>query len=79
MIPVTRLDGKPLLVNADLIETIEETPDTIIAFTTGQKLLVRESSQEISQRVLAYKQAVFGRLAEARGPQMSTIPPGELA
>ncbi len=47
MIDVTRLNDKILTVNCDLIEFIEETPDTVITFTTGTKIVVRESAEEI--------------------------------
>ncbi len=65
MISVTRLDGQSLIVNADLIETIEETPDTIISLTTGQKLIVRESLRQVTDRVMDYRRAVFGALERA--------------
>ena len=42
MIEVTRLNGTQILVNADLIELVEETPDTVITFTTGRKIIVKE-------------------------------------
>ena len=41
MIDVTRLDGKSITINSDLIETVEETPDTIITLTTGKKIIVK--------------------------------------
>ena len=47
MIEVTRLNGTQILVNADLIELVEETPDTVITFTTGRKIIVKESRQQI--------------------------------
>lgn len=47
MITVTRLNGKPITVNALLIETVEETPDTMITLTTGKKLTVLESMEEV--------------------------------
>ena len=46
MIEVTRLNGTQILVNADLIELVEETPDTVITFTTGRKIIVKESRQQ---------------------------------
>ena len=57
MIHVTRLGGQEMLINADLIEFVESTPDTIITLTTGRKVLVREPSAEITARVLAYRRA----------------------
>ncbi|MHB9145600.1 MAG: flagellar FlbD family protein [Symbiobacteriia bacterium] len=57
MIKVTRLGTKEteLAINADLIELVEATPDTVITLTTGNKLLVRESVDEIIHRVIAYR------------------------
>ena len=55
MIKVTRLDGRKLIVNTDLIENIEETPDTIIGFTTGRKIMVRESLDEVLEMVMEYR------------------------
>ncbi len=66
MIEVTRLDSRKIVVNADLIETIEETPDTIIGFTTGRKMMVRESLAEVLERVLAYRK-IFPRYAIPSG------------
>ena len=43
MIEVTRLNGTTVLINSDLIETVEETPDTVISLTTGKKFIVKES------------------------------------
>ena len=40
MIEVTRLNGTTVLINSDLIETVEETPDTVISLTTGKKFIV---------------------------------------
>jgi flagellar protein FlbD len=55
MIHVTRLNNEELIVNADLIEFIEKTPDTVLTLITGKKMMVRESSDEIVQRVLDYR------------------------
>jgi len=58
MIQVTCLDGRVTLVNADQIETIEQTPDTIISFTSGHKLLVRDHPDELARRVLDFRRAI---------------------
>ena len=52
MIEVTKLNGKKLIVNAEMIETIEETPDTVISFTNGKKIIVKESRQEVKNLVI---------------------------
>lgn len=59
MIEVTRLNNKELTINCDLIEFIEETPDTVLTFTTGTKLVVKESAEEIKRRILEYKRSIF--------------------
>ena len=59
MIEVTRLNGTQILVNADLIELVEETPDTVITFTTGRKIIVKESRQEIRNLVKLYRKDIF--------------------
>ena len=56
MIQMTRLDGSTLTLNADLIETIEERPNTIVTLTSEKRFVVRESAQEIVDRVVAYRQ-----------------------
>ena len=55
---VTRLDKRKIVINADLIESIEETPDTIISFTTGRKLMVLESLEDVLQMVIEYRKKV---------------------
>ena len=66
MIEVTRLNGTTVLINSDLIETVEETPDTVISLTTGKKFIVKESRQEVKNLVKSYKRDIFtnGLLSE---------------
>ncbi|MGN0352710.1 MAG: flagellar FlbD family protein [Roseburia sp.] len=59
MIEVTRLNDTKLLVNAELIELVEETPDTVITLTTGRKLVVKESRQEVRDLVKFYKRDIM--------------------
>ena len=65
MIGVTRLDGGVLVINVDLILSIEETPDTVIAFANGNKLLVRETPGELMTRVLEYRRRLHVLACEA--------------
>lgn len=60
MIRVTRFKAQEadMVLNADLIETIEETPDTVITLTSGKKIIVEESMDEIVRRVMDYKRAL---------------------
>ncbi len=59
MIDVTRMNGTVLTVNTDLIEFVEETPDTVITLTTGRKIIVKESRQEIKNLVKLYKKEIY--------------------
>ena len=54
MIPITRLNGKKMFLNALLIETVEETPDTMITTTNGKKITVLEKSEEVVELVRQY-------------------------
>jgi flagellar protein FlbD len=62
MIHLTRLNQAPLVLNADLIEHIEMNPDTVIFLTTGQKILVRETSDEIIEKVVHFRRSVLAEL-----------------
>ena len=55
MIDVTKMNGGSITVNADLTATVEETPDTIITLTTGKKIIVKESRQEVKNLVKSYR------------------------
>lgn len=68
MIHLSRLNGKPLVVNAELIELIEETPNTILTLTTSKKIIVKESVEEVIEKVKEYKR-------ETRGQRVWTLPP----
>lgn len=58
MIFVTRFDGKKIVVNGELIEMIESTPDTIVTTTTGKKITVREKIEEVVEAVKSYKKEI---------------------
>lgn len=59
MIEVTRLNNTKVIINADLIEKVEESPDTIITLTSGNKIIVKESRQEVKNLVVLYKKEIF--------------------
>ncbi len=59
LIELTKLNGSTYILNADLIETIESTPDTVISLVTGRKYIVRESVEEVRKKSLAYKKEIF--------------------
>jgi flagellar protein FlbD len=69
MIAVTRLAGAEVVINADLIVTVEKTPDTVITLTTGDRIMVRESVEEVVARATAFRHRVLqgpGVRADAR-------------
>ncbi|MBO4809219.1 MAG: flagellar FlbD family protein [Lachnospiraceae bacterium] len=61
MIEVTKMNGQKLLINPDLMEMVEETPDTVITFTTGRKIIVKESRQDLKNLVKSYRKDVFAK------------------
>ncbi len=60
MVELTRLNGVKFTCNADIIEFVEETPDTVVTLTTGHKIIVKESRQEVTNLVILYRQSLFG-------------------
>jgi len=58
MIRLTKLNGSSFVLNCELIETVEETPDTVISTINGKKYVVLESVDEIIQKVIQYKESV---------------------
>jgi flagellar protein FlbD len=59
MIVVTRLNKTPIVVNPDLIVFIEETPDTIITLSNGEKMVVQEKVSEVIKRVIDFRRSIF--------------------
>ena len=62
MIEVTKYDGTKTLINQDLIEMVESTPDTVITLTTGRKIITKESRQEIDNLVKSYRKGIYADL-----------------
>ena len=61
MITVTRLNGKELMINSNLIEFVEDTPDTVITFTNGVKIVVKENPEQIRRAIIDYKKEIFNK------------------
>ena len=59
MIEITKLNGDKIMINADLIEIVEEKTDTVITLTTGRKIIVKESRQDVKNLVLSYRKNIF--------------------
>jgi flagellar protein FlbD len=70
MIKLTRLNHAPLVLNSDLIEHMEITPDTVITLTTGQKLMVLESADEVVNRVIEFRRSILNGIC---GPGLTPI------
>lgn len=58
MITLHKLNGTPIVLNAELIECLEPGPETVVALATGNRYLVRESAEEISAKVVEYRKKV---------------------
>lgn len=61
MIHLTRINQAPLVLNSDLIEYIEANPDTVISMTTGQKLIVLETPDQIVDRVVQFRRSLLSK------------------
>ena len=59
MIKVTRLNNIEMIVNAERIQSLQSTPDTLITFTNKDRMMVREPVEELSRRILDYRRMVF--------------------
>ena len=59
MINVTRLNGKELMINPDMIQHIEDTPDTVITLSDTKKFVVSEKSEEIRRRIIEFKKEIY--------------------
>ena len=59
MVILTKLNSQQFTLNTDLIETVEQTPDTVITVTTGNKYVVRETPDEIINKIVAFKRSIY--------------------
>jgi flagellar protein FlbD len=66
VIELTRLNGHLVMVNSDLIEHIEETPDTVVTLTSGNRLVVRDPMRDIQQKIIDFKRRIYGPAEAAR-------------
>jgi len=63
MIELTRLNGRVIMLNSDLIKTAEVSPDTMLTLINGEKLIVRENCDEVVERIIAYRARLLASLA----------------
>lgn len=59
MIMLTKLNGIPFVLNSDLIETVLQNPDTTVRLTDGNVYIVKESMQELIEKVINYKKQIY--------------------
>lgn len=69
MIRLTRLNHEPIILNSDLIEYMEMTPDTVITLTTGQKLMVHETVEDVIARIVSFRRAIGRQWGNGDGGQ----------
>ena len=63
MIKVTRLNDSTLMVNVDLIRSLQAIPETVITFTNNDKIMVKEPLEEVSQRIVDYQRTIYANSA----------------
>ena len=76
MIKLRRLNLEPFMVNADMIESVDESPDTVITMLSGRKFVVAESAEEIRDRVIDYRRS-FHLAEHILSNKTLPLPPGE--
>jgi uncharacterized protein YlzI (FlbEa/FlbD family) len=74
MIELTRLNGNPIVLNSDLIKTAEASPDTMLTLINGEKLIIRETCAQVTEKVLAYRAYLLTTVAR-RLPSIADLQP----
>ena len=64
MIPLTRLNGQRFVINAEKIRYLEQTPDTMVCCESGERLMVKESLDEVIRRAIDYARAIRKPITE---------------
>ena len=68
MIKVTRLNDATLIINVDMIQSLQAIPETVITFTNNNKIMVKEPLEEVSQRIVDYQRTINSKKVNAGGP-----------
>jgi len=79
MIQLTRLNNQPLAVNSDLIKFVEQAPDTVITLVSGEKIVVRESANEILERIVRFRRSVLKTMASEHTTLEAAQSPDKIA
>lgn len=75
MILVHRLKGQRMFLNADLVESIEETPDTVVTLVDGRRLVVGDSADELASRIVEFRASILVSATEMREGASATVLP----
>ncbi|MBW2442720.1 MAG: flagellar FlbD family protein, partial [Deltaproteobacteria bacterium] len=67
MIKVTRLNDATLMINVDMIQSLQAIPETVITFTNNNKIMVKEPLEEVSQRIVDYQRTIYSNAAGEDG------------
>jgi flagellar protein FlbD len=67
MIKVTRLNDATLMINVDMIQSLQAIPETVITFTNNDKIMVKEPLEEVSQRIVDYQRTIYSNSAAKDG------------
>jgi len=78
MIHLTRLNNHPLAVNSDLIKFVEQAPDTVLTLLNGEKVIVRESTSEVLNRIVEFRRSILRGLLNVNDVTVRTPAPGEI-
>jgi flagellar protein FlbD len=68
MIKVTRLNDSTLMINVDMIQSLQAIPETVITFTNNDKIMVKEPLEEVSQRIVDYQRTIYSNSVSADHP-----------
>ncbi|HUL14868.1 MAG TPA: flagellar FlbD family protein [Terriglobales bacterium] len=80
MIQLTRLNNQPLVVNSDLIKFVERAPDTVLTLVTGEKIVIRETTEQVLERIVEFRRSILEGLkisktgASLAGPRLILEP-----
>jgi len=66
MIKVKRINGEEVVINAELIETVEARPDTTISLSTGNKIIVKDTVSEVIEKIMEYRRLVNQKRTEVK-------------
>jgi flagellar protein FlbD len=72
VIQLTRLNGNPIALNSDLIKFVENAPDTVITLINGEKIIVRETADDVIHRILDFRRAVMAGLPSWTGSDVNS-------